>query len=299
MKITVRQLEAFAAIARHSNLTDAASELSLTKGALSQALQQLEQRLSTPLFDRVHPRLKLNSEGLALQPLVEEALTRLGDIEAHFDPEHIHAGQLRLGASQTIGNYLLPRLIADCSREGRLIPDIRITNTHNLCELLQAFEIDLALIEGESHLPELITEEWLEDEMLVVAAPDHPLCRQDEIHAEALAGQIWILREAHSGSREQFDRQLRPLFSHCGQIVQLNTLEAVMLTVEQGVGLSFISHLAASDRIREGKLKALPITRHFPRKLRLVWHSKKFHSAALKSFLQMCRGFGGGDQHQH
>lgn len=288
IKLTVKQLEAFASVARYGNLSDAADSLHLTKGAVSQALQQLEQRLETPLFDRVHPRLRLNSEGLSLQPLVEDVLSRLGDIEQQFLLESASQGYLRLGASQTIGNYLLPRILAQQAEGEEVCPDVRITNTHRLCEMLLHFELDMALIEGESHHPELVAEPWLDDEMLVVCAPGHPLVGCGPLRAQDLSGNDWVLREQESGSREQFDLQLQPKLTSSGRILQLNTLEAVMLAVEQGLGLTLISKLAAARRLSEQRLVALPLDQHFPRTLKLIWHRKKYHTAPLRRFVALC-----------
>lgn len=150
MKLTLQQLKVFATIARYGNLGLAANELCLSKGAVSQSLQELERQLATPLFDRIHPRLQLNNEGRLLQPAAEELLTRMQDIETLFSPDAEPSGQLRLGASQTIGNYLLPALLATSKQELGQPPRVTITNTHQLCHLLANFELDLALIEGRT-----------------------------------------------------------------------------------------------------------------------------------------------------
>lgn len=289
MKLTLQQLKVFATIARHGNLGSAANELCLSKGAVSQSLQELERQLSTPLFDRVHPRLQLNSEGLLLQPAAEELLTRMQEIEQLFSPDAEPGSQLRLGASQTIGNYLLPTLLAHSVKELGQPPRINIANTHLLCHALAHFELDLALIEGENHHPELLSEPWLEDEMLIIAPPDHPLAGRLELPLSQLAGETWVLREPQSGSREQFEQQLQPRLPRWQAGLELNTLEAVMLAVEQGLGLSFISRLAVADRLASGRLVALTPSRRFPRQLFLVWHKQKYHSATLRRFLAFCR----------
>lgn len=289
MKLTLQQLKVFATIARYGNLGLAANELCLSKGAVSQSLQELERQLATPLFDRIHPRLQLNNEGRLLQPAAEELLTRMQDIENLFRPDAEPSGQLRLGASQSIGNYLLPTLLAISKQELGLPPKVTITNTHLLCHALANFELDLALIEGENHHPELITEPWLQDEMLVVAHPDHPLVNQGELSLAQLAGETWVLRELQSGSREQFLQQIQPELPHWRAGLELNTLEAVMLAVENGLGISFISRLAVLDRLKDGRLIALPLTRRFPRQLSLIWHKQKYHSASLRHFIHFCR----------
>ncbi|MGL5093174.1 LysR family transcriptional regulator [Aeromonas sobria] len=289
MKLTLQQLKVFATIARYGNLGLAANELFLSKGAVSQSLQELERQLATPLFDRIHPRLQLNNEGRLLQPAAEELLTRIQDIENLFSPDAEPSGQLRLGASQTIGNYLLPTLLASSKQELGLPPKVTITNTHLLCHALANFELDLALIEGENHHPDLISEHWLQDEMLVVAQPGHPLANQVAIPLARLGGETWVLREPQSGSREQFIQQVQPELLNWQAGLELNTLEAVMLAVEKGLGISFISRLAVSDRLKDGRLVALPLTRRFPRQLSLIWHKQKYHSASLRHFIHFCR----------
>ncbi|TNI88658.1 LysR substrate-binding domain-containing protein [Aeromonas sobria] len=289
MKLTLQQLKVFATIARYGNLGLAANELFLSKGAVSQSLQELERQLATPLFDRIHPRLQLNNEGRLLQPAAEELLTRIQDIENLFSPDAEPSGQLRLGASQSIGNYLLPTLLASSKQELGLPPKVTITNTHLLCHALANFELDLALIEGENHHPDLISEHWLQDEMLVVAQPGHSLANQVAIPLSRLGSETWVLREPLSGSREQFIQQVQPELPNWQAGLELNTLEAVMLAVEKGLGISFISRLAASDRLADGRLVALPLTRRFPRQLSLIWHKQKYHSASLRHFIHFCR----------
>ncbi|HHQ4475929.1 LysR family transcriptional regulator [Aeromonas veronii] len=289
MKLTLQQLKVFATIARYGNLGLAANDLCLSKGAVSQSLQELERQLSTPLFDRIHPRLQLNNEGRLLQPAAEELLTRMQDIENLFSPDAEPSGQLRLGASQTIGNYLLPTLLASSKQELGLPPKVTINNTHLLCHALANFELDMALIEGENHHPDLLAEPWLQDEMLVVAPPGHPLANKKELSLSRLGGETWVLREAQSGSREQFIQQIQPELPRWQPGLELNTLEAVMLAVEKGLGISFISRLAASDRLADGRLIALPLSRRFPRQLSLIWHKQKYHSTSLRHFIHFCR----------
>ncbi|WP_421388103.1 LysR substrate-binding domain-containing protein [Aeromonas veronii] len=289
MKLTLQQLKVFATIARYGNLGLAANDLCLSKGAVSQSLQELERQLSTPLFDRIHPRLQLNNEGRLLQPAAEELLTRMQDIENLFSPDAEPSGQLRLGASQTIGNYLLPTLLASSKQELGLPPKVTINNTHLLCHALANFELDMALIEGENHHPDLLAEPWLQDEMLVVATPGHPLANKKELSLSRLGGETWVLREAQSGSREQFIQQIQPELPRWQPGLELNTLEAVMLAVEKGLGISFISRLAASDRLADGRLMALPLSRRFPRQLSLIWHKQKYHSTSLRHFIHFCR----------
>ncbi len=295
MNISFRQLKAFVAVARLGNLGAAADQLCLTRGAISQALKELELQLGTPLFDRAHPHLLLNSEGALLLPLADEMLTRLDDIGALFQQSGETGGGkavLRIGASQTIGNYLLPSLLAKLGPEWRL--SVFIANSQQLAERLLAFELDLALIEGEVTHPQLHSEAWQQDQMLLVTSPAHPLAQRlattgAVLNAADLAGQYWVLREAQSGSREQFDKYLRPQLSAPGTVLELNTLEAVLNTVQQGLGLTLVSELAVQDRLRSGALVVLPFSQLMPRQLHLCWHQDKYLSAASQRFIRFCR----------
>ncbi|MDZ7871370.1 MAG: LysR substrate-binding domain-containing protein [Rheinheimera sp.] len=294
MSISFRQLRAFVAVARLGNLGAAADQLCLTRGAISQTLKELETQLGTPLFDRAHPHLLLNSEGALLLPLADEMLTRLDDIGALFQQSGDTAGKalLRIGASQTIGNYLLPALLAGLGPQWQL--SVFIANSQQLATRLLAFELDLALIEGEVTHPQLHSEAWQQDQMILVANPAHPLALSvaatgKVLSAADLASQYWVLREAQSGSREQFDKYLRPQLTNPGTVLELNTLEAVLNTVQQGLGLTLVSELAARDRLRSGALVVLPFSLPMPRQLHLCWHRDKYLSAASQRFIQFCR----------
>ena len=299
MNISFRQLKAFVAVARLGNLGAAADQLCLTRGAISQALKELELQLGTPLFDRAHPHLLLNSEGALLLPLADEMLTRLDDIGELFQQSGETGGSgkavLRIGASQTIGNYLLPSLLAQLGPQWRL--SVFIANSQQLAERLLAFELDLALIEGEVTHPQLHSEAWQQDQMLLVTSPMHPLAQRmaatgavdAALSAADLADQYWVLREAQSGSREQFDKYLRPQLAALGTVLELNTLEAVLNTVQQGLGLTLVSELAVQDRLRSGALVVLPFSQPMPRQLHLCWHQDKYLSAASQRFIRFCR----------
>lgn len=299
MNISFRQLKAFVAVARFGNLGAAADQLCLTRGAISQALKELELQLGTPLFDRAHPHLLLNSEGALLLPLADEMLTRLDDIGELFQQSGETGGSgkavLRIGASQTIGNYLLPSLLAQLGPQWRL--RVFIANSQQLAERLLAFELDLALIEGEVTHPQLHSEAWQQDQMLLVTSPMHPLAQRmaatgavdAALSAADLADQYWVLREAQSGSREQFDKYLRPQLAALGTVLELNTLEAVLNTVQQGLGLTLVSELAVQDRLRSGALVVLPFSQPMPRQLHLCWHQDKYLSAASQRFIRFCR----------
>lgn len=142
MALTFKQLKVFSALARTGNLAEAAVELCLSKGAVSMSLQEMERHLEHALFDRVRNRLQLNSQGRQLVPMVDEILERMAAIEQQFRSGDKPSGRLHLGASHTVGNYLLPAMVAEFSRR---YPEaefcIHIDNTRMLQEELFAFRL--------------------------------------------------------------------------------------------------------------------------------------------------------------
>ncbi|MBC3766140.1 LysR family transcriptional regulator [Neptunicella marina] len=289
MKLTLQQLKVFSAIASKGNLGAAADALFITKGAVSQNLQQLESQLATQLFDRVHPRLQLNSEGRRLQPMVDEVLARVDDIQLQFSGQNQPVSELRLGASQTIGNYLLPKLLAHHAPQQLAHTQVVIANSQQLCDKVSHFELDMALIEGQNTHQQLQATPWRKDHMCVVAAAQHPLAAVKKLSLNALNQQPWILRELASGSREQFELHLRPNLPDIQSVLELGSLEAVMLAVEQGLGLTFISQLAAETRLASGKLVALKLDQQFERQLFMVWHKNKYLGGNLQRFIDNLR----------
>ena len=290
MNITLKQLQVFITVARHGNLGNAAEELFITKGAVSQALHELERQLGTQLFDRVHPRILLNHDGKRLLPLADELLHRSRDISFIFSEE---AGDhfLQVGASKTIGSFILPKLFGDFEKASLWLPEAYIANSKKLCDLVASFALDAALLEGEEHHPDLVFEPWLADEMVVVAYRGHPLATGERHPPEILQGQRWILREPASGTREYFEYNLAPMISPYPVALTLSSPGAILNMVAQGLGITFISRLIAELPSFSSNFAVLHLDRNFPRMFSLCYHSKKYHSINMDQFLRYCRAW--------
>lgn len=174
MHITLRQLEVFTEVLKSGSTTQASMVLALSQSAVSAALSDLETQLSVRLFDRVGKRLVVNEHGRLLYPKAMALLEQASEIEQLFKGE---SGALRIAASSTIGNYILPPMMAAYRRDFPVTPlELHVGNSHDVISAVAEFNADLGLIEGPCHMPELTTQSWLEDELVVFAAPDHPCC---------------------------------------------------------------------------------------------------------------------------
>jgi DNA-binding transcriptional LysR family regulator len=290
MKITLKQLEVFVAVARHGSATRAAELLDLSQSAASMALADLENQLGGRLFDRVGKRLQLNETGRLLQSKAMEVLARVAEIESMANGS-VPRASLKIAASSTIGNYLAPRIIGDFM--GRY-PDSQISldvgNTEHAVQRVLDFQADLGMIEGLCHSPEIEAMRWRSDELTIFAAPDHPLTRLSALTAQDLAQAKWILREQGSGTREIFEHAALPAFGSIHLSLELGHSEAIKQAVASGLGIGCLSQMALKPALEQGKLVAL----HTPflnlrRDLYLLVHRDKYRTEGLERFLDLCR----------
>src|SRR5574343_368077 len=209
MRLSLRQLEVFAAIARCENVSRAAAELAMSQSAASSALVELERSYDCPLFDRVGKSLRLNATGRGLLPMAEGVLAQTREIAAYLQGTTL--GPLKVGATLTIGNYLATLIVAEYMQRHPEAPvTLQVANTDAIVASLLRFECDVGLVEGEVSHPDLVMAPWLEDELVVFCAPHHPLAGQGVADDAVLAAQGWILREHGSGTRSQFDHVVAP-----------------------------------------------------------------------------------------
>lgn len=294
MSLTLKQLKVFRALALSENMARAAEIVFVTKPALSMALHELENQLGQPLFDRVNNRLRLNSQGKRLLPLADELLLRAEHLEQSFKRETILGGVLNIGASNTIGDYLLPSLLGEFLRQyPGCQPTISVANTQVLANQLNHFELDMILVEGSLNDPRLELTPWLIDEMILVVAPDHPLSllnqRQGRLSVADLSDQFWILREPGSGTREQFDRSIAPQIGQWNLRLESPRSEVILGTCRAGLGIAYVSSIVARQSLQEGTLCPLSISLDTHRQLHLVVQKDKYRSPLLHCFMQFCQ----------
>jgi DNA-binding transcriptional LysR family regulator len=287
LKVTLRQFEVFAAIARGGTTRAAGDEISRSQSAASTTLGELEVVLGVKLFDRLGRKLLINENGRALLPKATGILEQAAEAQALFSTGH--AAPLRLASSYTIGEYLLPRLIAQWKSEHpRSHVEMRIANTREVFDSVAQFRSDIGFIEGSHTYPDLMVRKWRTDHMVIVGPPGHPL-RSRTANAKQLGSANWVLRERGSGTREASDRWLIPHLPEVRVELELSTNEAVKRAVAAGIGLGCLSELAVRDAVEQGWLvqldTVLPV---FERTLSIVRHRAKNPGSAAEGFLRHC-----------
>ena len=289
MKLTLRQLEVFAAVARSENVSRAAARLAMSQSAASSALVELERQFACPLFDRIGKSLRLNATGRGLLPRVEDLLARAGEIEAVLGGGQL--GPLAVGATMTIGNYLATLIVADYLQHHPTSQvDLKVANTRRILDGVLRCELDLGLIEGEASEAELVVEPWLADELVIFCGPQHPLAAAGSADNAQLAEQPWILREPGSGTRALFDRVVAPRLPGLQVRLQLEHTEAIKRAVEAGLGLACLSRVALREAFRRGSLVELRTPQFdLQRNFHFVRHRQRHVSPASKAFIDLCR----------
>ncbi len=287
IKISLRQLEIFCAIAKTGSTTSAAAHIGLSQSAASAALNELENALATKLFDRAGKRLLLNDNGNALLPQAYRTLDGALQIETHFAEHSTAATALTIGASSTIGNYVLPPLLAAFSKHA---PHIRVNvvigNSAAIAKMVANFEVDTGVIEGPCHQPDLDVTPWLEDELVIVCGRDHSLSATKRATIEALHKAEWLLREAGSGTREEVECALLPHLTVFASAVAIGSSEGIKRAVAAGLGISCLSRWVVADLLKTGALHAVktslpPLQRRFF----LLRHREKFITQNLANLL--------------
>lgn len=289
LRLTLRQLEVFAAVARGGTTRAAGDEISRSQSAASNALGELEAVLGVQLFDRVGRKLVINENGRVLLPKVAGLLEEATETQSLFTAAH--AAPLRLASSYTIGEYLLPGLIAQWkSAHPHSHVLVQIANTRDVFEALEEFRADIGFIEGSHTHPELVVRRWRTDHMAIIARPGHPLAQRKSTGRQ-LAGASWVLREQGSGTREASDRWLIPQLPEMNVELELSTNEAVKRAVAAGIGLGCLSELAVRDSIEQGWLVQLGTAfPHIERTLSIARHRFKKLGVAADGFLRHCMG---------
>ncbi len=290
MKFTLRQIQVFLATAHFENISRAADSLAMSQSAASAALKEFEGHVDAQLFDRVGKRLQLNELGKAFRPQAQDLYERAKALELAL-VKQVAVGDLKVGATLTIGNYLAVGVMA---RFMNLHPGARVAlevaNTATIARKVANFELDLGLVEGELQHPALDIQPWCDDELVVFCAPNHPYLDKAVLTDAELLDAHWIVREKGSGTRQTFDNAMRGLLAQLNIALELQHTEAIKRAVEAGLGIGCLSRVTLEEAFRRGSLVELKVPhRDFRRKFYFILHKEKYRSEGIRRWLELCQ----------
>ncbi len=289
-----RRLQVFHAVAKHLSFTKAAEALFMTQPAVTFQIRQLEEHFNTRLFDRAHGRIALTPAGTLALEYAERILgmsaeldTRLKEISGHF------AGPLLIGASTTIAEFLLPQILGEFkSRYPAVVPRLFVANSEAVQDRVAERTLDLGFIEGDSHLPSLVTDVCCDDELEVVCAPSHPLAKMKSATPKSLTEHAYISREPGSGTREVIDHYLQKsgVSPDSMQVVmELGSPEALKGLVATGLGFAIMSRATVAKETQLRQLVQIPLSPRISRHLSVVYAKERFHSRLVSGFVQFAK----------
>ena len=294
MAIPDRRLQAFHAVAKHRSFTKAADALCMTQPAVTFQIRQLEDQFDTRLFDRANGRITLTPAGVVALEYTERILALYAELDQKVrELTGQEVGVLMIGASTTIAEFLLPRVLGEFkSRHPGIVPQLIVANSEAVQARVAERTLDLGFIEGESHLRTLVTDVCCEDELQVVCAPSHPLARRESLALDALTEHAYISRELGSGTREVIDRHLEKsgLAPDSLQIImEASSPEALKGLVATGLGFAIMSRVTAEKEVRLGDLVQIPLAPPLIRRLSVVYPRERIHSRIVSEFVRFAR----------
>ncbi|HWA39323.1 MAG TPA: LysR family transcriptional regulator [Burkholderiales bacterium] len=289
-----RRLQVFHAVAKHLSFTKAAEALFMTQPAVTFQIKQLEEHFNTRLFERGHGQISLTEAGRVVFDYSERILGLSAELDARLkDMTGRVGGPLLIGASMTIAEYLLPRVLGEFSaRFPGVLPRLVVANSEQVQNQVAEHSLDVGFIESDSQLPSLLTEVACEDELLVVCAPSHPLARLKSVAPAMLVQHAYISREPGSGTREVTDVYLRRVGLSPDSLqpaMELGSPEALKGLVATGRGFAIMSRATVVKDRSLGILVGIPLEPRLVRNLSVVYSRQKFYSKLVSQFVAFAR----------
>lgn len=261
MPASLAQLQALVALAKDHSFSKAARRLGVTQPAVTQHLSNLARELDVHLVDVVNRRPVLTEAGAYLAERARTIVHALGTLSADMEEfKQARSGTLRLGATLTIGTYLMPSLLSRFWHDRpRIATHVRIENTAAIAQLLRSHELGLALVEGIISDDSVLTLPFLEDELVLVVPPDGALAQKGSIYAADLAQLPFVSREPGSGTRDLGYEALVRIGVRPQVALELPSVEAILRAVEAGLGAAILSRFAVEPAARAGAVHMLSI----------------------------------------
>lgn len=283
-------LKTFLTVGKHLNYTRAAEELLISQPTVSRQIKQLEDQLQTRLFELLGKTLHYTAAG---ETLAQEAVKALGVLDRLTEAVRAHncseTGVLRIGASTTPGLYLLPQILSEYHA---LYPkvdfDYSVENSSVIEKQLLRNDLDVGFVGVPLSNNSLAERPIVFDEIVCVAAPEHPLVLETDVTTTELSKETWIVREKGSATRSLFEEWFLSRGGAWNKVIKLTNPEPVKKLVAANLGISFLSRFAVTKELKEGQLACIDVKGlALKRQLLLVQHVDKIVTPVMECFLDM------------
>lgn len=291
--MTIRHMKIFLSICDNSyNTTRAAEKLHMTQPGVSLAIKELEQYYGVTLFDRIGRKLKITEAGQKFRGYSSHIISLFDDMEKGMRNWDFF-GLIRVGSSITIGSHFLPNYVKTFyNRFPGTQVQVTIASSEQLEQKILNNELDFALIEGVSHIPEFLSEEYMEDYLTVICPANGCFYQGQQISIDEFRQQKFLLREHGSGTRETFERVIEEAGFSVLPIWEAMSTTALINAVISGLGIAVLPYRMVTDALERGLVLAISVKElNFRRKFHIIYHKQKFLTSSAKSFINLCRNY--------
>jgi len=286
--MNLNQLKIFYMAAKRGNLSKAAEDLFITQPAVTKGIQRLQEHYDIRLMDRFGKKMVLTYAGEVLFDIAE----KIFELEKHAE-ENIREfkqrkkGRIRIQASESFGAYYLPSIMNPFSKAHPMINiSVNIMPNEHVVKNIADLACDIGFISYPINHEKVHIHAILEDQLVFILPPDHPICERKRLQPKDLEDIPMIVHEKKSAPHQIFHEFIAKHNIAITSTLELSSNRAIKQAVESGLGIALISRKVADDEIQSGRLKAIPVPDQvIKRKFYIIYHHKKFISDTLKTFL--------------
>lgn len=289
-----RQLKIFFEVATRLSMTEAAKVLSMTQPAISQTIKEIETEYQECFFDRIGKKLYLTNAGEIMLGYTRRILNISDECKKSIkDLKELRKGHLKIGASTTIGIYILTDIIGEYKKlHNEIDVSIIIENTKNISNLILENKVDIAFVEGPVYSEEILKKDFWDDELVLVCNNENSLNERNNLKIQDIVNQKFIMREQGSGTREVIEALFKLHNIELNNYLELGSTEAIKRAVEAGLGISCLSERAIKRELEQKILGVIRISDMvISRKLNLIYHKDKSFSKLTKDFICFCKKY--------
>lgn len=288
--MNLNQLKIFYFAAKRGNLSAAAQELFITQPAVTKGIQRLQEFYEMKFVDHIGKKLVLTDAGAVLYDITE----KIFELDQHAeesirDFQQRKRGHIRILSSESFGDYYLPRIIIPFSKKHPLVRiSMNILPTEQVVENAATLNSDLGFISYPIEHKKLVVKEVLEDQLMIITPPEHPLTLKKVLEPQDLRDELMVMHETGSAPRRAIEDYIRRNNIPVSIPLEISSNRAIKRSVEEGLGIALISRKVANEEIQTGRLAAIPLSDpSMKRTFYMVYHKDKYLSDTLQSFIDM------------
>lgn len=287
--MNLNQLKIFYVVAKHSSFSAAAEALFITQPAVTKAIQRMQEHYGIRFIDLVGKSLVLTDAGRSLYSLAEKIFDLENQAsEALRDFQQQKTGNIRIESSESFGSYYLPEIIISFKKDH---PGIELSTiilpTDMVAENAAHLHIDVGFISYRVENHKLTSRKILEDNLVLIASPEHDLARKKTLEPASLQKEAVIMHEQGSAPRQAFDDFLKRHDLAVHVSLELSSNRAIKEAVKHNLGLALMSQGVVRDEVQAGKLSSIRLTEpKMTRAYYMVYHRDKYLSKSLEQFIQ-------------